>query len=54
MIDFTRAYPLEDITIRSGGDGRTVEAYAAVFNTPQRIVDGSGQYMEVIDRAAFN
>ena len=54
MIEFTRAYPLEDITIRSGGDGRTVEAYAAVFNTPQRIVDGSGQYMEVIDRAAFN
>jgi hypothetical protein len=26
MIEFTRAYPLEDITIRSGGDGRTVEA----------------------------
>lgn len=53
MIEFTRAYPLEDITIRSGGDGRTVEAYAAVFNVPQRIVDGSGQYMEVIDRAAL-
>src|SRR5690349_1314009 len=34
---FTRSYPLDDIRIRSGGDGRTVEAYAAVFDTPSEI-----------------
>jgi HK97 family phage prohead protease len=54
MTEFVRSYALEDISIRSGGDGRTVEAYAAVFNVPQRIVDGQGTYLEVIDRTAFN
>ena len=49
-----RAFPLEDIRIRSGGDGRTVEAYAAVFNSETPIHDRDGQYLERIDPAAFN
>jgi HK97 family phage prohead protease len=51
---FYRSFPLEDITIRSGGDGRTVEAYAAVFNTPAEIHDRDGHYLEQIDPSAFN
>ena len=50
---FTRSFPLEDITIQAGGDGRTVEAYAAVFNTPTTIRDQDGHYTEVIDAGAF-
>lgn len=48
-----RAVPLEDISIKPG-DGRTVEAYLAVFDTEAEIADGQGHYKEVIDRAAFN
>lgn len=51
---FTRSFPLEDIRIRSGGDGRTVEAYAAVFNAPVEIRDADGQYLEQIAPTAFN
>jgi HK97 family phage prohead protease len=51
---FTRSFPLEDISIRAGGDGRTVDAYAAVFDTPVPIHDADGDYIEVIDAAAFN
>lgn len=51
---FTRSFPLEDIQVRSGGDGRTVEAYAAVFGQEVPISDNQGQYMERIDPAAFN
>ncbi len=51
---FVRSFMLEDIAIRSGSDGRTVEAYAAVFDTPAEIVDGQGHYQESIDRSAFN
>ncbi len=54
MSDFVRSYALLDISIRSGGDGRTVEAYAAVWDTPVRVVDLDGEYLEQIDRAAFN
>jgi len=50
---FTRAFPLEDISIRSGGDGRTVEAYAAVFDRGVPIRDHQGEYQEVITRGAF-
>lgn len=52
-----RSYPLEDIHIlRSGegGDGRTVEAYAAVFDQEAEIQDFEGHYLESIDRTAFN
>lgn len=57
---FIRSYPLEDIRILSRAqgsefaDGRTVEAYAAVFDTPAEIHDNEGHYVEVIDRTAFN
>ena len=52
--EYTRSFVLEDISIRAGGDGRTVDAYAAVFDTPAAIRDGDGEYEEVIDPAAFN
>ena len=54
MHEFTRSFPLEDIAIRSDGEGRTVEAYAAVFNSPAEIHDRDGHYLEQIDPAAFN
>jgi HK97 family phage prohead protease len=50
---FERVYALDDIRIRSGGDGRTVEAYAAVFMTPTEIRDQQGHYREQIARSAF-
>lgn len=52
-----RVFPLDNIEILSrskGGDGRTVEAYAAVFNTPQEIMDEHGHYKENITPTAFN
>jgi len=55
--EFMRLYPLEDIHIlrsADGGDGRTVEAYAAVFGEPAEIQDHEGHYVEVIDPSAFN
>lgn len=54
MTNFIRAFSLEDISIRSGGDGRTVEAYAAVFNVDTEIHDHDGNYVERIDPGAFN
>lgn len=51
---YTRSFPLEDISIRSGGDGRTVDAYATVFDVPARIRDEDGQYEEVNDRTMYN
>ena len=54
MNGFTRSFPLLDLAIRSGGDGRTVEAYAAVFDTPVHVVDAHGEYREQITRTAFN
>ena len=54
MSMFTRAFPLEDIRIRSDSDGRTVEAYAAVFNSPAEIHDRDGHYLEQISPSGFN
>jgi len=54
---FDRAFPLEGIEILSrakGGDGRTVEAFAAVFDVPQEIRDEHGHYRERIAATAFN
>lgn len=48
----TRSYALDDISIQPG-DGRTVKAYAAVFNQEAEIRDHEGHYMEVIDPSAF-
>jgi len=50
----TFVFEPEDITIRSDGTGRTVEAYAAVFNQPTEIVDWEGHYREQIAPVAFN
>jgi HK97 family phage prohead protease len=49
-----RAYSLLDIHIRAGGDGRTVEAYAAVWDSPTQISDQHGDYMEQVSSSAFN
>jgi phage head maturation protease len=54
MTDFIRAVALDDIRIRAGGTGRTVEAYAAIFDEPAEIVDADGHYYEQNDRAAFS
>lgn len=54
---YSRSFPLEGIEILSrakGGDGRTVEAYAAVFDAPQEIHDQHGDYVEKVHRTAFN
>src|SRR5499427_5153612 len=50
---FSRSFRLDDISIKPG-DGRTVDAYAAVFNIPTQVRDQDGEYEEVIDPAAFN
>lgn len=54
MNEFTRSFPLEDITVRSGGTGRTVEAYAAVFGQDVPISDRDGDYIERISPTAFD
>lgn len=52
---YERMWTLEDITIsRASGDGRTVEAYASIFNVPTEIHDQQGAYVETIDPTAFN
>lgn len=49
-----RVVALDDIQIRAGGDGRTVTAYAAVFDSPSEIQDQDGHYLEQIGRSAFD
>jgi HK97 family phage prohead protease len=51
---FERTFALEDIAIRAGGDGRTVTAYAAVFDASTEVHDVDGHYRESINRSAFN
>src|SRR5262249_52282785 len=56
-VEIRRMIPVEDARIirrAQGGDGRTVEAYATVFNQQAEIQDQMGHYFEVIDPAAFN
>lgn len=48
-----RSFSIEDIQIRSDGDGRTVDAYASVFSVPYEIRDWDGHYQEVIRKGAF-
>jgi HK97 family phage prohead protease len=45
---------LQDIQIRNDGSGRTVEAYAAVFNHETNISDQQGRYREQVDPQAFD
>lgn len=54
MSDYERMFALSDIEISRSGDGRQVVAYAAVFNDPQEIHDKHGDYIETIDRSAFD
>lgn len=49
---YARSWALDDVQILRTTDGRTVAAYAAVFDTPAEIRDKHGHYVEVIDRAA--
>lgn len=49
-----RSFAIDDLVVRSDGDGRTVEAYAAVFGQPTEIRDQYGHYYETIDRTAFD
>lgn len=50
---FSRSFEVADLTIRSDGDGRTVEALAAVYDTPASVRDAQGEYDEVIRPGAF-
>ena len=52
--DPQRCVGFDDVTIRSDGSGRIVEAYTAVFNTRTEIRDADGHYNETIDPSAFN
>jgi len=51
---YNRIFPLDDINIQRSGDGRTVEAYAAMFDSPYEVRDEHGHYYESIHRAAFD
>ena len=52
--NYSRSWELADVEILRSADGRTVQAYAAVFDIPAEIRDVHGHYREVIDRRAFN
>lgn len=50
-----RYAPLLDLQVRANtGDGRTVDAYAAVFDTEQEVRDQDGHYVETIAPTAFD
>jgi HK97 family phage prohead protease len=49
----SRDFVIEDMTIRSDGDGRTVEAYTAVFNRDAEIRDQDGHYNERLAEGSF-
>ncbi len=53
-MEFTRSYALEDISVRSERNGRIVEAYATVFDTPAEVRDQDGEYIEENDPSMFN
>jgi HK97 family phage prohead protease len=55
ILRYQRFWPLEDIEIsRAHADGRTVVAYATVFDTPYPVSDQYGEYDETVERSAFN
>jgi phage head maturation protease len=51
---YLRAFPLEDLSVRTTRDGRIVDAYLAVFDTPAAIHDQDGDYSEELDPVVFN
>jgi HK97 family phage prohead protease len=44
---------IAEFAIRSGGDGRTVDAYAVPFDEPAEILDAEGHYFEAFAPGAF-
>lgn len=52
--EFVRSFELDDMEIRRARNGRTVTAYAAVFDQPAEIRDMHGHYFEGIHRTSFN
>lgn len=55
ILRYQRFWPLDDIEIsRAHKDGRTVEAYATVFDDPYPVSDQYGDYDERVERSAFN
>lgn len=55
ILRYQRFWPLDDIEIsRAHKDGRTVEAYATVFDNPYPVSDQYGDYDEQVERTAFN
>jgi len=55
LAPYTRAFPLEDVSVRTTRDGRIVDAYLAVFNTRSKPVhDQDGDYTEELDPVVFN
>jgi phage head maturation protease len=56
-LTYRRVFPLEGIEVLSrakGGDGRTVEAYAAVFGVKTEVHDQHGDYIEENHPTVFN
>ena len=51
--DVARTYEVADLTVRSDGGGRTVEAYITPFDHPTEIQDQDGHYHETIARTSF-
>ena len=51
---YVRSFPLEDLSVRTTRDGRIVDAYLAVFDTPTEIHDQDGHYNEELDKVVFN
>lgn len=49
-----RYFPIHDLTVRSEGDRRILDAYAAVFNVEQEIHDQEGRYIEVLTETSFD
>jgi len=49
-----RSYLISDLSVRANGDGRTVDAYCAAFNTRAEIQDQDGHYEETITPGSFD
>jgi hypothetical protein len=50
---YTRSFALDDISLKPG-DGRTVDAYATVFDVATNVSDEDGKYEEINDRTMYN
>lgn len=51
--DFMRSYPIGDMSVAEDGDGRTVTAFAAVFNRSAEVRDQDGHYNEMLAPDSF-